>query len=672
MRRATSSSIMIVSLTLMAISMIVLPSSTAANTPHSQIIITGNSEFTIGNGVLSGDGTAGSPFVISGWDVATGSSYAIFIRNTTAFFILENISIQTSSFHSGIGLSNVTNGLVRNITCTGNGDLLYATQLTYCDVVLNNVTGGGIGISDSSNCTAMYNTMNSASGGSLFFHSSENCSAIGDDVAGSNFGIILDDSHDCTAMLNNASGCNDGIYLSNSFNCSVFRNRVHNSTYEGIWLDNCYSCIVSQNWVYHNLMDGFILSGCTGVKVYHNSIIQNTNQAFDNSFADDNYWDNGYPSGGNYWSNYGGVDLYSGPNQNIPGADGIGDTSFFFGRDRYPLMGPRLGNTPPIANFTVAPLIGWINTNFSFDASSSQDSEDPVGVLEVRWDWENDSLWDTAWSTTKIAYHVFPVIGAHTIRLDVKDSEGAESNTTRVISVVEDTTAPVTNIGLSGTKGNDWYRTSVSVSFSASDSLSGVNWTRYRINASAWENFSSAFSIVGNGNHTIDFYSCDFANNSETYKSTIVRIDKIEPQLNGVTVEVSLRENRRFYNATISWNGSDSISGIDHYEISVDGGPFISLGTTNRTTLFNLTATVEGDHAFGEHTVIVRAVDKAGNIAETTVTPSFDVNEESHEVGIGLLAVLLFIVALAAIGIVIFLILSKRKKSEDKPPKKAQ
>jgi hypothetical protein len=38
-----------------------------------------------------------------------------------------------------------------------------------------------------------------------------------------------------------------------------------------------------------------------------------------------NYWDDGYPSGGNYWSDYTGEDLFSGPNQSIPGSDGIGD-----------------------------------------------------------------------------------------------------------------------------------------------------------------------------------------------------------------------------------------------------------------------------------------------------------------------------------------------------------
>jgi len=59
-----------------------------------------------------------------------------------------------------------------------------------------------------------------------------------------------------------------------------------------------------------------------------------------------NIWDNGYPSGGNYWSNYNGTDLYSGPCQNVTGSDGIGDTPYVIdanNQDNYPLMKPYSG-----------------------------------------------------------------------------------------------------------------------------------------------------------------------------------------------------------------------------------------------------------------------------------------------------------------------------------------
>ena len=47
----------------------------------------------------------------------------------------------------------------------------------------------------------------------------------------------------------------------------------------------------------------------------------------------DNHWNNNYPSGGNFWSDYIGVDNYKGPDQNIQGRDGIGDEIYMIDPD---------------------------------------------------------------------------------------------------------------------------------------------------------------------------------------------------------------------------------------------------------------------------------------------------------------------------------------------------
>lgn len=82
-------------------------------------------------------------------------------------------------------------------------------------------------------------------------------------------------------------------------------------------------------------------------KIYHNNFINNTNQVYiDNSSLWWNVWDDSYPSGGNYWSDYDGFDYKSGPNQDHPGSDGIGDTPHLIihlnvtgAVDHYPLIG---------------------------------------------------------------------------------------------------------------------------------------------------------------------------------------------------------------------------------------------------------------------------------------------------------------------------------------------
>jgi parallel beta-helix repeat protein len=81
--------------------------------------------------------------------------------------------------------------------------------------------------------------------------------------------------------------------------------------------------------------------------VFHNNFINNTPYQAIGPPRGSNDFDNGYPSGGNYWSNYNGTDLLSGPYRNETGSDGIGDAAFwvFPGLqyqvvDIYPLMAP--------------------------------------------------------------------------------------------------------------------------------------------------------------------------------------------------------------------------------------------------------------------------------------------------------------------------------------------
>ena len=62
-----------------------------------------------------------------------------------------------------------------------------------------------------------------------------------------------------------------------------------------------------------------------GASVFHNDFDNLTNA--DIAFHDyvSNSWDDGYPSGGNWWSDNAGDDLFSGVSQDVPGADGFVD-----------------------------------------------------------------------------------------------------------------------------------------------------------------------------------------------------------------------------------------------------------------------------------------------------------------------------------------------------------
>jgi CSLREA domain-containing protein len=92
-------------------------------------------------------------------------------------------------------------------------------------------------------------------------------------------------------------------------------------------------------------------------------------------------------------------------------------------------------NGVPTASFTFTPSNPSRCVSVTFDASGSHDPEDPGSALQVRWDWNNDGTYETAWDTQKTASHTFMTTAVHTVRLQLMDSGGLMDATTRQVSV---------------------------------------------------------------------------------------------------------------------------------------------------------------------------------------------------------------------------------------------
>ena len=89
----------------------------------------------------------------------------------------------------------------------------------------------------------------------------------------------------------------------------------------------------------------------------------------------------------------------------------------------------------PTASFTVDYTGAAPNTVLHFDASGSTDTLDAPANLQVRWDWEDDGVFDTAYSTTRTVTHAFATKGVYTVRLQVKNTSGAIGTVTKRITV---------------------------------------------------------------------------------------------------------------------------------------------------------------------------------------------------------------------------------------------
>jgi parallel beta-helix repeat protein len=155
------------------------------------------------------------------------------------------------------------------------------------------------------------------------------------------FGISLDGSFNDTISGNNVTPIHYGtcISLESSSNNSIVGNNVEFGAYS-INLDSSSNNSIVGNSFTQSLV-GIELVSSSDNKLYHNNFLGDiTKVAIINST---NIWDDGYPTGGNYWSGYSGVDYYSGPYQNETYGDGIGDTPYAIGTnntDHYPLMVP--------------------------------------------------------------------------------------------------------------------------------------------------------------------------------------------------------------------------------------------------------------------------------------------------------------------------------------------
>jgi parallel beta-helix repeat protein len=121
---------------------------------------------------------------------------------------------------------------------------------------------------------------------------------------------------------------------------------------EGIRFDDANYCTFYENNFSYNA-DVIIEDASTGNLFYHNNFYMGCNAVEEDGPGESgNHWNATYPVGGNYWHDHWyPYDVYSGPDQDIPGSDGIWDKPMDVGRgnkDYYPLAIPiEFGKNPP-------------------------------------------------------------------------------------------------------------------------------------------------------------------------------------------------------------------------------------------------------------------------------------------------------------------------------------
>jgi len=132
-----------------------------------------------------------------------------------------------------------------------------------------------------------------------------------------------------------------GLLFANTNNSRVIHNNIE-SNRDNVVLSSSFDNTFSENNLTDDRFFGALLLFSSNNRFYHNNFIFGPlSLSLYNFGSTVNTWDDGYPSGGNYWSDYNGSDLYSGPYQDETGYDWIGDSPYVIDQnniDRYPLM----------------------------------------------------------------------------------------------------------------------------------------------------------------------------------------------------------------------------------------------------------------------------------------------------------------------------------------------
>jgi parallel beta-helix repeat protein len=174
-------------------------------------------------------------------------------------------------------------------------------------------------------------------------------------------------SNSNSIISNQFSNCYRAISFQASFDNTVENNSILHA-YTGILLQESYENGIKNNAISNCLTSTITISSSSrrnlivantlssserGMTIdfgsnsnifFHNTLMNNGVQVSSN--LAENTWDNGYPSGGNYWSDHTPPDLYSGLYQNQSGSDGIMDTAYTIdanNQDNYPLTKPYGG-----------------------------------------------------------------------------------------------------------------------------------------------------------------------------------------------------------------------------------------------------------------------------------------------------------------------------------------
>ena len=261
-------------------------------------------------------------------DIAA-NMHGIYLRSPSN--VLRENRMINNTYNFGVSNYYLQNVSISN---TINGKPIYYLINWNCGQVPSDA--GYIALVDSANITIANINLSQNEQGIILIQT-QNITLENINASNNVYGIYLQESTNFTIFSTQAVNNTYGIYLQNSANGTLSGNMAISNTYS-VSLKSSTNCTITGTNVEENEY-GIYVSETSGNLIYHNNFVRNNQHAaIDGTFV--NIWDNGYPSGGNYWSNHTGPDECKGIYQNETGSDGIVDADMTIDQnniDYYPL-----------------------------------------------------------------------------------------------------------------------------------------------------------------------------------------------------------------------------------------------------------------------------------------------------------------------------------------------
>ena len=234
---------------------------------------------------------------------------------------------------AGISIYYSNENTISYNTLTDNDNSIYI-EGTHNNTIFSNVMNdrNGIDVALSGNNVISQNTINVQRNGISLLYSDSNIiteNIINGTDSGYYPGMSLHYLKNNTISKNVITNFTRGIELVECYGSIIQYNKIADNTgtsyytSNGILIFDSFNNTIRSNLIKDNTQGITIDSGSEDNKLYHNTFINNAEgHAYDEGT---NQWDNGYPSGGNYWDDHSTYDTHKGPNQDISGGDGIVD-----------------------------------------------------------------------------------------------------------------------------------------------------------------------------------------------------------------------------------------------------------------------------------------------------------------------------------------------------------